>query len=146
MHQLPVCWTKLCVCLLLLYVLQFRDVGNQFVMHATPSLPGIPSAITKYTETYNKDQTPSSWNMRRDIRVGKTVGQMFMTTDGILILRVCAYGMFSNKIEWVNEDYIRLEDNGETIVTRQICKVMADNSVQSQYMVARKAGTAPPKH
>ncbi len=71
-----------------LYVpLQFREVGDQVLMHVNPSLPGIPAAITKYTEYYNKDQSPNSWAMRRDIRVGKTVGQMYMTTDGMLILR-----------------------------------------------------------
>eukprot|EP00878_Enallax_costatus_P019118 GHUV01020158.1.p2 GENE.GHUV01020158.1~~GHUV01020158.1.p2 ORF type:complete len:116 (+),score=27.41 GHUV01020158.1:472-819(+) len=114
------------------------------LMHASPSLPGIPSAITNYTEYYNLDQTPSNWCLRRDLRVGKTIGQMFMTTSGILILRLCASGMFSSKMEWATEDYIRLEDNGETIVDRQVCKLMANGSVASQYLIGRKAGTAPP--
>eukprot|EP00878_Enallax_costatus_P001423 GHUV01001573.1.p1 GENE.GHUV01001573.1~~GHUV01001573.1.p1 ORF type:complete len:362 (+),score=102.12 GHUV01001573.1:561-1646(+) len=122
----------------------FRVVGNQMLMHASPSLPGIPSAITNYTEYYNLDQTPSNWCLRRDLRVGKTIGQMFMTTSGILILRLCASGMFSSKMEWATEDYIRLEDNGETIVDRQVCKLMANGSVASQYLIGRKAGTAPP--
>lgn len=63
-----------------------------------------------------------------------------------LLCRVCAYGLFSRNVEWINEDYLRLEDNGETVVTRQVCKVMADNSVQSQILIGRKAGTAPAKH
>lgn len=75
------------LCNTLCVPLQFREVGDQVLMHVNPSLPGIPSAITKYTEYYNKDQSPNSWAMRRDIRVGKTVGQMFSTTDGLLILR-----------------------------------------------------------
>lgn len=53
--------------------------------------------------------------------------------------------MFSKAIEWIGEDYIRLEDNGETIVTRQLCKIMADNSVGTQFLIGRKIGTSPPK-
>lgn len=53
--------------------------------------------------------------------------------------------MFSKAIEWIGEDYIRLEDNGETIVTRQLCKIMADDSVGVQFLVGRKVGSHPPK-
>jgi hypothetical protein len=54
-------------------------------------------------------------------------------------------GMFSKTIEWVGEDYTRLEDNGETIVTRQLCKMHHDNSVGTQFLVGRKIGTQPPR-
>ncbi|KAF6263068.1 hypothetical protein COO60DRAFT_1699000 [Scenedesmus sp. NREL 46B-D3] len=121
-----------------------REVGDQLLLHAQPTVLAIPG-IVNYTEYYNKDQSPSSWTLRRDIRIGKTMGQMYMTTDGVLIFRVFTMGMFSKAIEWVGEDYTRLEDNGETIVTRQLCKIHADNSVGTQFLVGRKLGTQPPR-
>eukprot|EP00878_Enallax_costatus_P000460 GHUV01000552.1.p1 GENE.GHUV01000552.1~~GHUV01000552.1.p1 ORF type:complete len:402 (+),score=80.93 GHUV01000552.1:142-1347(+) len=121
-----------------------RDVDKQMLLHATPTIIAIPG-VMNYTEYFNKDHTPASWTLRRDIRVGKTVGQMFMTTDGLLILRVFTYGIFSRAVEWIGEDYIRLEDNGETIVTRQMCKIMADNSIGNQFLIGRKCGKSPPK-
>ncbi|KAF8062064.1 hypothetical protein HT031_004324 [Scenedesmus sp. PABB004] len=120
-----------------------RDVGNQLLLHAQPTIMAIPG-IVNYTEYYNKDQSPESWTLRRDIKVGKTTGQMFMTTDGLLIFRVFTSGVFSKAIEWIGEDYIRLEDGGETIVTRQLCKLFSDNSTCSQFLIGRKIGDAPP--
>lgn len=123
-----------------------RDVGEQLLLHATPTIVAVPG-IVNYTEYYNKDNSTASWTLRRDIKIGKTVGQMFMTTEGLLIFRVFTYGMFSKAIEWIGEDYIRLEDNGETIVTRQLCKMMHANTVESQFLIGRKIGLAPPgKH
>lgn len=121
-----------------------REVGSQLLLHAQPTLLAIPG-IVNYTEYYNKDQSPSHWTLRRDIKIGKTMGQMFMTTDGVLIFRVFTMGMFSKTIEWVGEDYTRLEDNGETIVTRQLCKMHHDDSVGTQFLVGRKIGTQPPR-
>lgn len=69
---------------------QLREEGNQMLLHATPTLLAIPG-IVNYTEYYNKDQSPASWTLRRDIKVGKTTGQMFMTEDGLLILRCVWY-------------------------------------------------------
>jgi hypothetical protein len=121
-----------------------RDVGHQMLLHAAPTLIAVPGVVN-YTEYFNKDNSTASWALRRDIKFGKTVGQMFMTTEGLLILRVFTYGMFSRAVEWIGEDYIRLEDSGETIVTRQMCKIMADNSVGSQFLIGRRIGVSPPK-
>lgn len=121
-----------------------REEGNQMLLHATPTLLAIPG-IVNYTEYYNKDQSPASWTLRRDIKVGKTTGQMFMTEDGLLILRVFTSGMFSKTIEWVGEDYIRLEDGGATIVTRQLCKMHTNGSVGTQFLIGRKVGPTPPR-
>lgn len=63
-----------------------RDVDNQMLLHATPNLAAVPGVVN-YTEYFNKDNSTASWTLRRDIKLGKTVGQMFMTTDGLLILR-----------------------------------------------------------
>jgi hypothetical protein len=65
---------------------QLREVGDQLLLHAQPTLLAIPG-IVNYTEYYNKDQSPSNWTLRRDIKIGKTMGQMYMTTDGVLIFR-----------------------------------------------------------
>eukprot|EP00879_Flechtneria_rotunda_P003513 GHRR01003744.1.p1 GENE.GHRR01003744.1~~GHRR01003744.1.p1 ORF type:complete len:387 (+),score=108.88 GHRR01003744.1:675-1835(+) len=63
-----------------------REVGQQLLLHATPDLAVLPGVVN-YTEYYNKDSSPCSWTLRRDIKIGRTTGQMFMTTDGVLIFR-----------------------------------------------------------
>lgn len=55
------------------------------------------------------------------------------------------YGLFSKKVEWVGEDYSRLEDGGQTIITRQLCHMYSDGSTCSQYLVGRKLGPSPPR-
>lgn len=70
-----------CCCLL-----QMREEGDQLLLTAQPALPLVPG-LAAYTEYYNKDGSPASWTLRRDVSIGKTTGQMFMTTDGILIFR-----------------------------------------------------------
>jgi hypothetical protein len=59
---------------------------TQMQLTATPSFMAIPGAVS-YCEFFNTDSTPAHWALRRDIRLGRTEGQMFMTTDGILIFR-----------------------------------------------------------
>eukprot|EP00775_Hariotina_reticulata_P004909 gene4909-5153_t len=120
-----------------------REEGDQLLLTAQPALPLVPG-LAAYTEYYNKDGSPASWTLRRDVSIGKTTGQMFMTTDGILIFRVFTSGVFSKHVEWVGEDYMRLEDNGATIVCRQLCKLSADSSVSHQFLVGVRKGTAMP--
>jgi hypothetical protein len=40
-----------------------------------------------YSEYFNSDSSKAHWALRRDISLGRSEGQMFMTTDGILIFR-----------------------------------------------------------
>jgi hypothetical protein len=41
----------------------------------------MPPGLPRYTETYDKSNaTEPSWAMRRDLRLGTTSGQIFMTT------------------------------------------------------------------
>lgn len=115
--------------------------ANQLLLTASPTLLAIPGVVN-YTEYFNKDSTLTTWTLRRDIHIGRTQGQMFMTTDGILIFRVFTIGMFSKKVEWVGEDYMRLEDNGETMIARQLCR-WTDNSIEHQFLIGRKAGPNP---
>jgi hypothetical protein len=60
---------------------------------------------------------------------------------------VFSSGVFSKTVDWICEDYSRVEDGGNTIVTRQYSKKISDGSVISQYLVGHRAGSAPPsKH
>lgn len=63
-----------------------RVEGHQLVLTASPNIIAIPG-IANYHEYYNLDSTKSHWALRRDISLGRSEGQMFMTTDGILIFR-----------------------------------------------------------
>lgn len=65
---------------------QLRVEGNQLLLTATPQIIAIPGVVN-YHEYYNLDSTPTTWALRRDISLGRSTGQMFMTTDGILIFR-----------------------------------------------------------
>lgn len=56
------------------------------MLTATPSIIAIPG-VMNYHEYYNVDSTRAHWALRRDISLGRSEGQMFMTTDGILVFR-----------------------------------------------------------
>ena len=43
--------------------------------------------------------------------------------------------MFSNKVEWIAEDYIRLEDDGKTIVVRLTCRSPVNGKFDHFYIV-----------
>jgi hypothetical protein len=60
--------------------------GKQLILTASPALIAIPG-VSSYHEYFNLDSTLSHWALRRDISLGRSEGQMFMTTDGILIFR-----------------------------------------------------------
>lgn len=74
------------------------------------------------TETYDKsNKTLPHWSMRRDLRLGTTCGEIFMTTDGMLVLRTRTKPMFGSTHDLVQEEYMRLEDEGQLIVDRMCC-------------------------
>lgn len=90
--------------------------------------PGLP----RYTETYDKSNaTEPSWSMRRDLRLGSTSGQIFMTTDGMLILRARSRPMFGS-IDYVMEEYMRLEEAGEVVVDRMCCLEVKSGNTATQ--------------
>lgn len=60
------------------------------------------------------------------------------------LCRVFSSGLFSSKVDWICEDYMRVEDNGNVIITQQWSRCITDNTTASQYLVGRKAGTHPP--
>ena len=59
--------------------------------------------LSRYVETYSKDFTTTYWNMRRDIRMGRSTGQMYFTACGTLIFRVHAKGLWGDEVEFVME-------------------------------------------
>lgn len=65
---------------------QLRVEGDQLILTATPNIIAIPG-VMNYHEYFKTDSTLTSWALRRDISLGRSQGQMFMTTDGILIFR-----------------------------------------------------------
>jgi hypothetical protein len=175
-------------------------------MTAKPrSIPLGP--LSRYVETFRKDGAPTTWNMRRDIKMGRSTGQMFFTAcggwrlfiwgvvgfwgvwgvgvgggavcrddamrppvvwtelsspqinpsphphpsphptppnEGTMIFRVYAKGMFSSEPEYVCEEYSRLEDEGNTIVSRQCGKHFASGRTAVQYLVGDWVGLEPP--
>lgn len=62
---------------------------------------------------------------------GSTSGQIFMTTCGMLILRARSRPMFGS-IDYVMEEYMKLEDGGEVIVDRMCCLEVKSGNTASQ--------------
>jgi hypothetical protein len=82
----------------------------------------MPPGLPRYTETYDKtNATEPSWAMRRDLRIGSTSGQIYMTTDGMLILRARSKPLWGSDHDFIMEEYMRLEDGGKVIVDRMCC-------------------------
>jgi hypothetical protein len=112
-------------------------------MTAKPrSLPLGPWA--RYSETFAKDGSTTAWSLRRDIKVGRSTGQMYFTACGTLIFRVFGRGVFSSEPEWVCEEYSRLEDGGRRIVSLQRCKHFPSGRAAEQYLVGSYHGPEPP--
>lgn len=97
--------------------LQETDKG--FTVTVKPAF--LPPGLPRYTETYDKSNaTEPCWSMRRDLRLGTTSGQIFMTTDGMLVLRARSKPMFGAH-DFIMEEYMRLEEAGQVIVDRMCC-------------------------
>ncbi|KAI8468804.1 MAG: hypothetical protein J3K34DRAFT_425963 [Monoraphidium minutum] len=120
-----------------------HDTPGQMTMTAKPkSIPLGP--LSRYVETFNKDGSQTYWSMRRDIKVGRSVGQMYFTACGTLVFRVYAKGLWGDAAEYVTEEYSRLEDEGNTIISRQCCKHLASGRTAVQYLVGDWKGADPP--
>jgi hypothetical protein len=109
--------------------LQETDKG--FVVTVKPRF--MPPGLPRYTETYDKSNTTEPcWSMRRDLRLGTTSGQIFMTTDGMLILRARSKPMWGHGHDYVMEEYMRLEDGGKIIVDRMCCMCIKSGARATQ--------------
>jgi hypothetical protein len=104
-----------------------------------------PRAIPiRYVETFAKDGSATHFAMRRDIRMGRSTAQLYFTACGTLIFRVTVFGLFSSQPDYVCEDYLRLEEGGRAVVTRQCCTQVATGRTAVQVQVAEWMGLEPP--
>jgi hypothetical protein len=53
--------------------------------------------------------------------MGRGYGKLFMTADGMLVARVWQRPAFSDRVDIIMEEYMRLEQNGEVIVDKMTC-------------------------
>jgi hypothetical protein len=70
--------------------IQLRLSSNQKKLElvVVPAIvPAALASLSEYVEAFNLDGSDSHWNMRRDMKLGRTIGQVFQTTDDILITR-----------------------------------------------------------
>jgi hypothetical protein len=85
------------------------------------------------TETYDKSNaTCPHWNLRRDLRLGSTYGQIYFTACGMLILRARARPVFGSGYDYVTEEYIRLEQGGTVLVDRMCCMEVKTGNTATQ--------------
>jgi hypothetical protein len=59
--------------------------------------------------------------IRRDLKMGRGYGKLFMTADGMLIARIWQRLAFSDRVDVIMEEYMTLEQNGEVIVDKMAC-------------------------
>lgn len=121
-----------------------QETDTSFTVTVKPGF--MPPGLPRYTETYDKSMdTEPSWSMRRDLRLGSTSGQIFMTTDGMLILRARSRPMFGS-IDYVMEEYMRLEEGGQVIVDRMCCLEVKSGNTATQYVVGHRHAVPPRGH
>lgn len=92
----------------------------------------------KYRESFTKDSLPITWMMRRDIRTGRTTGQLFYTQDGRVVVRVYSKGLYSDEIDQIVEEYYILEDGGSRIRCLQYGLDPLTGKTAEQVLVAEK--------
>lgn len=96
-----------------------QETDGNFTVTVKPAF--LPPGLPRYTETYDKSNaTEPSWPLRRDLRLGSTSGNIYITTDGVLILRARSRPMFGN-VDFIMEEYMHLEDGGKVIVDQMCC-------------------------
>jgi hypothetical protein len=100
--------------------------------------------LSRYVETFSKDGTPTSWALRRDIKMGRSTGQMYFTACGTLIFRVFTRGVFGGDPDTICEEYSRLEDGGRRIISLQRCLHIPTGRTAEQWLVGTWAGATPP--
>jgi hypothetical protein len=122
---------------------QLDDGPSCLTITAKPrAIPAGP--LSRYVETFPKDGSAGTWAMRRDVRIGRSTGQVFFTSCGTLIFRVYYRPLWGEEPEFVCEEYSRLEDGGRVIVSRQACADLSSGASAVQWLVGRYAGERPP--
>ena len=64
-----------------------QDSGDELTLSARPRSMAALGPLGRHVEVFRKDGAASVWAARRDVRVGRSVGQLFFTACGTLILR-----------------------------------------------------------
>ena len=71
--------------------LQFQLTPDKKTLEMRSIMDFVPAFLVAmgadYVENFPLDGSKASWYQRRDLVVGKHYGQVFMTTDDMLILR-----------------------------------------------------------
>lgn len=99
----------------------------------------VPPGFPRYVETYDKSNAVEpTWALRRDLKTGRSYGKIYMTADGTLIFRVWTRPMFSNAVDIITEEYMRLEEGGNVLVARQCCLQVSTGKRAVQYLVGRR--------
>jgi hypothetical protein len=71
-----------------------------------------------------------------------SAGRIYMTSDGVLVLRTVSRSLVSKEVENITEDYLSLEDNGQVVVDRMCCMHVASGKRAVQYQVGEWGGGA----
>jgi hypothetical protein len=71
------------------------------------------------------------------MRLGSTVGKIYMTECGTLILCSECKPAFGRKVDIILEDYLTLEEGGQVIVDRMCCYEVSTGRRIEQFQVAR---------
>eukprot|EP00877_Chromochloris_zofingiensis_P004147 jgi/Chrzof1/13733/Cz08g10030.t1 len=127
-----------------------QENEKQFTITVKPGVFSLVGSLALYTETFNKDGSINEWRgARRDLNIGRSFGQMYMTDDNRLVLRVVAKGMFSNKVEYITEEYMSLEtdENGNRVIVAYQCgTVPHKGKTARQYLVGTWLPKPPKGH
>lgn len=90
---------------------------------------------TKYRETYPKDSKQCTWMLRRDLRAGRSSGQVFFTNDGQVVVRIYSKSFHSDHIDQIVEEYYQLANEGQRLVCTQYGYDVATNKSAEQVLV-----------
>jgi hypothetical protein len=63
-------------------------------------------------------------------------GRIFMTSEGVLILRTVSRSVRSKEVENITEDYLTLEEGGQVVVDRMCCLHLASGKRAEQLQVS----------
>lgn len=122
-----------------------RETPRELTITATPSFlpPFLP--YKGYEESYDKSNaTEPSWIPRRDMKMGRAWGKLYMTADGMLIARVRQRPAFSDEVDVIYEEYMILEQDSNVLVDRMTCLHVPSQKRACQYLVGWRR-ELPPK-
>ncbi|KAF6257129.1 hypothetical protein COO60DRAFT_33644 [Scenedesmus sp. NREL 46B-D3] len=115
------------------------ETATELSIVANPKFLPAFLGIDGYAEQYDKsNQVEHSWFPRRDLKMGRAYGKLYMTADGMLIARVWQRPAFSDKVEVIMEEYMRLEEGGQVIVDKMTGLHVESGKRATQYLVGHR--------